>query len=158
MYCPVYGCNSDSHLKTNENVNFFHFPSGKTPEQKSHRAAWVEFCKRKAFKPSPCTRICSLHFAEEAYEPSHSPQFLASIGYTEKTSLRLKPNALPTLDKPTTSASVSNMSTSLQSKRTRRQTKKRQRQKVPVLENTFHNSFNKFCFFYILIFLHCFTI
>jgi hypothetical protein len=56
------------------------------------------------------------------------------IGYTEKTSLRLKPNALPTLDKPTTSASVSNVSASSQSKRTRRQTERRQRQKVPVLE------------------------
>jgi hypothetical protein len=83
----VYGCNSDSQLKTNR--NFFRFPCGKTP---SRTAAWEEFCKREAFKPSPCTRICSLHFAEEEYEPSHSPQFLESIGYTEKTSLRVKPN------------------------------------------------------------------
>ena len=83
---------NDSQLKTNRNVNFFRFPCGKTPEQNSRRAVWEEFCKRKAFKPSLCTRICSLHFAEESYEPSHSPQFLKSIGYTEKTSLRLKPN------------------------------------------------------------------
>jgi hypothetical protein len=134
VYCPVYGCNSDSQLKTNRNVNFFRSPCGKTPEQKSRRAAWEEFFKRKAFKPSLCTRICSLHCAEESYEPPHSPQFLESIGYTEKTSLRLKPNALPTLDKPTASPSVSNVSASSKSKRTRRQTEKRQRQKVPVLE------------------------
>jgi hypothetical protein len=88
----VYGCNSDSQLKTNRNVNFFRFPCGQTPEQKSRRAAWEEFCKRKAFKPSLCTRICSLHFAEKSYEPSHSPQFLESFGYTDKTSLRVKPN------------------------------------------------------------------
>ena len=103
---------NDSQLKANRNVNFFRFPCGKTPEQNSRRAVWEEFCKRKAFKPSLCTKICSLHFAEESYEPSHSPQFLESIsiGYTEKTSLRL-------IDKPTTSASVSKVSASSQSKR-----------------------------------------
>jgi hypothetical protein len=84
---------NDSQLKTNRNVIFFRFPCGKTPEQNSRRAVWEEFCKRKAFKPSLCKRICSLHFAEESYiEPSHSPQFLESIEYTEKTSLRLKLN------------------------------------------------------------------
>jgi hypothetical protein len=100
MYCPVYGCNSDSQQKSdNETLHFFRFPDGKTSQQKSRRKAWIEFCKRKAFTPSNCTRICSLHFTEDAYEPAHSPQFLERIGWKEKMSVRLKADALPTINK-----------------------------------------------------------
>lgn len=127
MYCPVYGCNSDSQKKVDEKISFFAFPRGKTPDQQYRRKAWIEFCKRKAFKPTPCTRICSLHFAEEAYEPAHSPQFLQLIKWKESFTLRLTREALPTLNKPTTSASSTATSTS---RKTRRLTEKRHRDKV----------------------------
>jgi hypothetical protein len=149
---------NDSQLKTNRNVNFFRFPCGKTPEQNSRRAVWEEFCKRKAFKPSLCTRICSLHFAEESYEPSHSPQFLESIGYTEKTSLRLKPNVYQRL---TSLRPALAFLTYLHRHNRRELGDKPRRDNVKTyqgLKDTFYNSFNKFCFFNVLIFIHCFTI
>lgn len=72
MYCPVYGCTSDSQKPTSPPTHFFSFPSGKSADQQYRRKAWIEFCKRKAFQPSSGTRICSLHFAEDAYEPGNS--------------------------------------------------------------------------------------
>jgi hypothetical protein len=96
---PGYGCNSDSQKSTDPPTHFFSFPSGKSVDQKRRRQTWVEFCKRKAFQPSSCTRICSLHFKEEAYEPGSSPQFLERLGYKEKFLARLKNDAVPTLNK-----------------------------------------------------------
>ncbi|CAB3999372.1 ---NA--- [Paramuricea clavata] len=127
------------------------------PEQKSRRAVWEEFCKRKAFKPSLCTRICSLHFAEESYGPSHSPQFLESIGYTEKTSC-VKPNVYQRL---TSLRPVLAFLTYLHRHNRREQGDKPRGDNVKryqYLKDTFTDSFNKFCFFNVLIFLHCFTI
>jgi hypothetical protein len=71
-YCPVYGCNSDAK-KNPDRVHFFAFPNGKSVAQQTRRKTWIEFCKRKAFKPLSNRRICSLHFAEDAYQPGHSP-------------------------------------------------------------------------------------
>ena len=98
MYCPVYGCNSDSKKQTNPPTHFFNFPSGTSTTQKQRRKVWIEFCKRKAFKPSSSTRICSLHFEEDAYEPGGSLQFLARLGYGEKFIARLKKDAVPTIN------------------------------------------------------------
>ena len=128
------------------------------PEQNSRRAVWEEFCKLKAFKPSLCTRICSLHFAEESYEPSHSPQFLESIGYTEKTSLRLKPNVYQRL----TSLRPALAFLTYLHRHNRRELGDKPRsdnvKRYQGLKDTFYNSFNKSCFFNVLIFLHCFAI
>ncbi|XP_028415481.1 uncharacterized protein LOC114538503 [Dendronephthya gigantea] len=121
MYCPVYGCNSSS--KTDSGIHFFSFPSGKSVDQQYRRKAWIEFCKRKYFSPSSCTRICSLHFNEDAYEPGNSPQFLQRIECKEKFSVRLKRDALPTLNKP---LADSNQPKSI---KTREHTLRRQRKK-----------------------------
>lgn len=120
MYCPVYGCNSDGQKNTS-GIHFFSFPSGKSVSQQNRRKAWIQFCKRKAFKPSSCSRVCSLHFAEDAYEPGHSPQFLERIECDEPFRIRLKSDALPTLNKPLPDISTS---------KTRTYTERRQRKKV----------------------------
>ena len=101
MYCPVYGCSSDSQKN----------PSGITNA----------ICKRKEFDPSSSSRICSRHFSEDAYEPGHSPQFLESIECKETFRLRLKSDALPTLNKPLLEVSTSKPRTA---------TARRQREKV----------------------------
>ena len=120
MYCPVYGCNSDSQKSE---IRFFRFPSGKSADQQYRRKAWIEFCKRKAFKPASCSRLCSLHFAEDAYEPGHSPQHLARIQCTEAFRFQLKKDALPTLNKPLELEETTS-STSSRSHTSRRQRKK----------------------------------
>lgn len=119
MYCPVYGCNSDS--KMTSEVRFFRFPSGKSSDQQYRKKAWIEFCKRKAFKPSSNTRICSLHFAEDAFEPGQSPQFLERIKCNEKFRIQLKRDALPTLNKPLIDTRIT---------KTRGNTERRQQKKV----------------------------
>ena len=124
MYCPVYGCNSDSQKTTSPPTHFFSFPSGKSADQQYRRKVWIEFCKRKAFQPSSCTRICSLHFAEDAYEPGNSPQFLERLQFKENVLVRLKKDALPTLNK-----ALENPSTTTSGK-TRDSTVRRQRIKV----------------------------
>ena len=127
MYCPVYGCNSDSQKPANPPTHFFSFPSGKSADQQYRRKAWIEFCKRKAFKPSSCTRICSLHFAENAYEPGSSPQFLKRFEFKEQFLVRLKKDALPTLNKALEKPSATT------SGKTRDSTVRRQRKKVTFL-------------------------
>ena len=106
---------------TSPPTHFFSFPSGKSADQQYRRKAWIEFCKRKAFQPSSCTRICSLHFAEDAYEPGNSPQFLERLQFKEKFLVRLKKDALPTLNK-----ALENPSTTTSGK-TRDSTVRRQR-------------------------------
>ena len=99
MYYPVYGCNSDS--KTTSEMWFFRFPAGKLADQLCRRKAWIEFCKRKSFKPSSCTRICLLQFTEDVYEPGMSPAFLERLQCKETFRNQLKKDALPSLNKPT---------------------------------------------------------
>ena len=120
MYCPVCGCSSNSQ-KNPSGISFFSFPSGKSAAQQRRRKAWVEFCKRKEFDPSSCSRICSRHFAEDAYEPGHSPQLLERIECRE--AFRLQLNASPTLNKPLVQASSSKRRTAT----TRRQREKMSR-------------------------------
>ena len=124
MYCPVYGCNSDGQKPTSPPTHFFCFPLGKSAIQQHRRKAWIEFCKRKAFQPSSCTRICSLHFAEDAYEPVTSPQCLERLQFKQQVLMRLKKDALQTLKKP-----LENPSTTTSGK-TRDSTVRRQRRKV----------------------------
>ncbi len=99
-YCAVYGCNSDFKKAKSTGIRFFSFPNAKSADQQCRRKAWVEFCKRKAFKPTMCTKVCLLHFTENAYEPGHSPQFLERIQCKESFRVRLRNDALPTLNKP----------------------------------------------------------
>jgi hypothetical protein len=96
MYCPVYGCNSSNKGDKRQNISFFKFPPKKDCER---RKAWVNFCKRKNFAPEH-SRICSDHFSDKDFLTSHSPTFLASIGFTGKVNILLKPDAVPSKNAP----------------------------------------------------------
>ena len=98
MYCPVYGCTSDSKKNTEKKIHFS-FPKPISKEEQKRCNIWIEFCKRKSFVPSKCTCLCSLHFSQDAYIPSHSPYFLESINFSGKRKLILKPDAVPTINK-----------------------------------------------------------
>ena len=98
MYCPVYGCTSDSKKNIENKIHFFSFPKPINKEKK-RRDIWIEFCKRKNFVPSKCTCLCSSHFSPDAYIPSHSPYFLESIKFSGKRKIILKPDAIPTINK-----------------------------------------------------------
>ena len=101
MYCSVYGCSSSSKKNTDGQLHFFLFPNAKNgPEDKSRAKAWTEFCKRKGFRPSKNACICSLHFDSNSYLPLQSPDFLRSINFTGKRKVKLKDDALPTLNTP----------------------------------------------------------
>ena len=52
-YCCVNGCISNS---TEEGVRFFSFPD-------NHSDSWLRVVKKPGWKPFPCSRICSKHFA-----------------------------------------------------------------------------------------------
>lgn len=63
-------------------VFYFSFP--KDPKQ---RSLWTRNCRRVGFKPSNASRVCSMHFTENSYEP-----------YAEHRKRRtLKRDAVPTL-------------------------------------------------------------
>ena len=97
MYCPVYGCSSDSRNNTDGLLHFFEFPKPiKGPVEKKCRDVWIEFCKRRGFMTTKCTCICSL----QAYVLSHLPEFLKSIKFPGKRKLKLKDDAVPTENKP----------------------------------------------------------
>ena len=101
MYCPVYGCYSDSQKHTDEKIHFFEFSkASKGPEEIKRRNVWINFCKRKNFTPTRSTRICSLHFSSDAFDPSSSPEFLKSINFTGTRRVKLKDDAVPTENKP----------------------------------------------------------
>ena len=99
MYCPVYGCTSDFKKNPEKKIHFFSFPKPVNKEEKKRYAVWVEFCKRKSFVPSNCTRLCSMHFSHDAYIPSHSPYFLESLNFSAKRKVILKSDAIPTINK-----------------------------------------------------------
>jgi hypothetical protein len=128
-YCAVYGCNSDFKKAKSTGIHFFAFPNAKSADQQYRRKAWIEFCKRKAFKPTNCTKICSLHFAEDAYEQGNSPQFLQQIECKESFRVRLKKDALPTLSKP-----LALLGSSLDMK-ARSYSQRRQQKKVIILSS-----------------------
>ena len=80
--CCAYGC-KNRHVKGSE-IKFFSFPF-KDP----HRLeAWVAAIRRKDWKPTKATRICSEHFT--------SSDFLERPGTYIK---HLKPNAVPNVFK-----------------------------------------------------------
>ena len=101
MYCSVYGCTSSSKNNSDGQLHFFPFPNADYgPQEKSRKKAWIEFCKRKGFRPSKYGCICSQHFDPNSYLPSHSPDFLRSISFVGKRKPKLKDDALPTLNTP----------------------------------------------------------
>ncbi|GBO15124.1 THAP domain-containing protein 1 [Araneus ventricosus] len=64
--CSAYGCvNRSSHPNCKEKgISFHHFPLNDQQKLKM----WIEKMKRKSFKPTKHSRICSQHFVEEDFE------------------------------------------------------------------------------------------
>ena len=88
VLCAVATCNSRSGR--DKSVEFFAFP--KTSKL---RKAWVDKCRRKNYKPSEYAKICEHHFVDSDFVMSRA--FAASVGFTQKFLLRLKPGAIPTV-------------------------------------------------------------
>ena len=96
MYCPVYGCTSDSKKNPDGKIHFFSFPNAeKGSKEKKRRIEWIEYCKRKGFVPTRNTRVCSKHFESNAFMPSSSPEFLSSIQFSNKRKVFLKDDVVP---------------------------------------------------------------
>jgi len=88
VICAVVTCNSQSGR--DKNVAFFAFP-----KKGRLRKLWISKCKRKYFSPSQHSRICEKHFLDSDFKMSRS--FAASVGYTLRFQLQLKPDAVPSI-------------------------------------------------------------
>ena len=63
MYCPVYGCNSDSQNKSTANLSFFTFPSAKNNKEKCNQE------EIKCGQISVNVRISNLHTTQGLFPP-----------------------------------------------------------------------------------------
>lgn len=64
--CSVYGCSESD--KSSQQFHFYRFPNRKKSPNRYKK--WVDFCKRKNFKPSENSRLCSKHFKPEDFNQS----------------------------------------------------------------------------------------
>ncbi|KAK7576198.1 hypothetical protein V9T40_012484 [Parthenolecanium corni] len=83
-FCCAYGCSACSDI--NKDVMFHQFPDAK--KDKERYLKWFHAIKRKNFKPSKATKLCSLHFL-----PSDYTQSVSVIGGAP----RLKKDAVPSV-------------------------------------------------------------
>lgn len=89
-YCAVYGCKCTTKCKKKDRfMSFFSFPFGDA----SLMSKWIVFCKRQDFKPTKNNKICSIHFAEDAFVYQQSVLQTTKFSYRR----RLKNEAVPTL-------------------------------------------------------------
>lgn len=64
--CSAYGCSESDD--SSKRLHFYRFPNReKSPNR--HKK-WIDFCKRKNFKPSKNSRLCSKHFKLEDFNQS----------------------------------------------------------------------------------------
>ncbi|KAH7976524.1 hypothetical protein HPB52_015801 [Rhipicephalus sanguineus] len=85
-YCVAYGCRS---TYGRDEVAFHKFPR----DQKM-AAKWVSAVKRKCFKPTRSSVLCSKHFRDSDYV--RSPSLTQSLGLTIKC-VRLNSDAVPSV-------------------------------------------------------------
>lgn len=62
--CSVLGCTNPSNKDVKPNL--FRFP-----KDLKLRKKWIDACKRKNWKPTPNSRICSDHFDEASFKTTH---------------------------------------------------------------------------------------
>lgn len=94
MRCSVATCNIDNRSKSfDKNIKFFGFPKNKTLQ-----GQWLHACKRDDKVNVKNARVCSIHFAEESYIRNLKYELLGLTPYSRQKSL--KPNAIPTLNLP----------------------------------------------------------
>ncbi|KAM4728869.1 uncharacterized protein FYW61_011697 [Anableps anableps] len=84
-YCVAFGCTNGG----GSGVSFFSFP--KDPRR---RKIWVDAVRRKDWKPTKHSKLCSDHFEESAF--SVPPSLCRSIGFAPKR-LQLKEDAAPSI-------------------------------------------------------------
>ena len=76
-----------------EEIKVWHFFA--FPKTSKLRKALVDKCRRKNYKPSEYAKICEHHFVDSDFVMSRA--FAASVGFTQKFLLRLKPDAITTV-------------------------------------------------------------
>ncbi|KAH7984899.1 hypothetical protein HPB52_024461 [Rhipicephalus sanguineus] len=86
QYCAAYGCCNTFGL---DEVDFHKFPR----DQKM-AAKWVTGVKRKDFKPTRASVLCSKHFHDSDYVLS--PSLMQSLGLTIK-SMGVNSDAVPSV-------------------------------------------------------------
>jgi len=115
-YCAAFGCNSDS--RNEKDISWFSFPKDTT-----RCKSWVHYCKRKHFKPSKHSKICSKHFSMAQY--SRHPATMMTLGYPGARAA-LKDDAVPDIHVQKST----NDSDCLTQKTPRRAFEKRRKQEV----------------------------
>ncbi|TMW54340.1 hypothetical protein DOY81_000613 [Sarcophaga bullata] len=92
MKCAVGSCKeNDSKKKSShrQHITFYSFP--RDVEQ---RKLWVKFCKRSNTINPKRERICALHFKKDDFERN----LRFEMGFSNRSSAKLKPGAVPTLE------------------------------------------------------------
>ena len=115
VYCVAYNCKNGSfkNQPNGERVAFFAFP-----EKNALRKIWIGKIKRKNWKPSKGSKLCSKHFEDKCFEQNMA--VFRSLGWTAGR-LTLKKDAIPTI------FNFSNSSTETRERQTRPAFAKRQR-------------------------------
>ena len=127
MYCPVYSWNSDIQkiqMKGSISLAFQAVKRQTSSTEEKHGLNSVSANHSSLHLVRESAH--SVHFAEDVYDPAHSPQYLQLTGWTNNIRLLLKKDALPTLKKPATSASIPTATL----RKTRKLTEKKHRDKV----------------------------
>ena len=88
VYCVAFNCKNNSSNKGLK-VSFFRFPN-----DEKVKAEWVQKIKRKGWKPTAHSRLCSEHFHASCFDDRYV--LASSMGITPGVP-RLKPNAIPTI-------------------------------------------------------------
>ncbi|KAL4126059.1 hypothetical protein QTP88_010290 [Uroleucon formosanum] len=135
MLCSVFGCNCNSSKNNGPGkINFYRFPGRDTSPDRFLK--WTTFCKRKQFVPGKSSKICSKHFSNEDF--NESDLLREKLMPDTKVVVRLKPRVVPTIF--STQNDISLASTSSDSNRQERMSRKRKKEIVKELLKTNINS------------------
>ena len=92
LWCVAYGSSNNSSKKDGPNKRFFY----NEEKDRQRHTAWVKLVNRVDWYPCTSSRLCEDHFEREAF--LHPPQVFLSV-HGRSGILRLKPDAVPTLQK-----------------------------------------------------------
>uniref|UniRef100_A0A1I8H379 THAP-type domain-containing protein n=1 Tax=Macrostomum lignano TaxID=282301 RepID=A0A1I8H379_9PLAT len=82
-FCCALGCSNNSSMSPAVSFHFF-------PKDTEMKRKWLVALRRKEFKPSATTQVCSVHFAESCFKEQLA-------GFLPTTRRRLYPNAVPSI-------------------------------------------------------------
>ena len=85
-FCVAYGCNNNSKECKDKGISLHMFPKDPTL-----REQWAFAMKRKGFKPTKNSSVCSVHFRPEDFEVDDKSQI------RERKRAHLKKNVIPTI-------------------------------------------------------------